>query len=480
MTDPEKTFDAAAKWLAGRVNLLTRMTSAEIALSPDLLPRLRTHAFFSARVAEARILDALRSYADRYAKGEIDAATARLELKKFLAGESAGEADPERQTILKKLSTTARLDLILSQTQLQAAAIGARETALDPDLVERFPYFRYVPSVAANRREEHRQYYNIVLPKTHPFWLTHTPPLGFNCRCGLEELTAEEAGEIGIAAAAESETAGDWKVTLPSGERLTFPRSDSGYVFDIGAAFQSSDMGSVPENYRRAIMDEMRDFVGSSGSWTAFYAPGGPARPGNFAHAGELSDQLDALAGPTRDLLASAKIDPKSDFRSVNQNLKLAGIDPIRVPAAVASAWRSDLSLGKLHPAHMAAFGFDPDDCDVVISSGSARYGLKHFWKHHKTVLADPASAMSIFRATLGNPAARVAVNLSGTKSGGAQFNLALDDPDSGAFLLLRETRPTGRGGKKRFEVVSFHRADDAFRSDHWALRFKKIEEDTF
>nr|WP_294866550.1 hypothetical protein [uncultured Pseudogulbenkiania sp.] len=63
------------------------------------------------------------------------------------------------------------------------------------DLADAFAYtldyvrenyaFSLTEESSAAERPEHRLLEGVVLPKTHPFWPTHTPPLDYGCRCKL-------------------------------------------------------------------------------------------------------------------------------------------------------------------------------------------------------------------------------------------------------------------------------------------------------
>ena len=77
-------FDAANEWLRSRVTAATAMTSRELSLAPDFDARVRAHAFFSARVEQANVLEAIRAELDAYAAGEYDLATARWNVKTAL------------------------------------------------------------------------------------------------------------------------------------------------------------------------------------------------------------------------------------------------------------------------------------------------------------------------------------------------------------------------------------------------------------
>ncbi len=48
-----------------------------------------------------------------------------------------------------------------------------------------YPNLQYRTAGDADVRPEHARLNGLILPINDPFWLTHTPPLGFGCRCEL-------------------------------------------------------------------------------------------------------------------------------------------------------------------------------------------------------------------------------------------------------------------------------------------------------
>jgi len=48
-----------------------------------------------------------------------------------------------------------------------------------------YPNLEFMPSTAANPREEHKEYYGTILPIDHTWWNDHTPPLDWGCECGI-------------------------------------------------------------------------------------------------------------------------------------------------------------------------------------------------------------------------------------------------------------------------------------------------------
>ena len=175
------TYDAANEWLRKRLNLPTDKSSAQIAAG--IPEQVRTHSFFSARVAEARILDRLRQVSDAYSRGELNLAEARSRLKEFLIGEEGYKPGGG----LKNLASTARLELILDQNARMAAAVGQYQAGRDPDIEERFPCWRYIGSAAFVPREDHARLVGKVYLKSDPIWHRIFPPSAFGCKCSVED-----------------------------------------------------------------------------------------------------------------------------------------------------------------------------------------------------------------------------------------------------------------------------------------------------
>jgi hypothetical protein len=100
--------------------------------------------------------------------------------------------------------------------------------------------------------------------------------LDFNCKCSLDELTAEEAGgKVGKAETANrrngesatnetnapNETNGSWKVETPDGQ-LTVPAPESDYVFDAETALSTCDMSRVDNrDMRVSIFSQLEKFA---------------------------------------------------------------------------------------------------------------------------------------------------------------------------------------------------------------------------
>ena len=219
-------------YIRNRVNMPTARSHAELT---QMDPKIRAQSFFSARVAEAHILDRLREVSDRYSRGEIGLGEARNTLKDFLKAEGY---DPHKAG-LKNLASTARLNLVMRQNAAMANAAAEWKRMHDPDAMTVFPYVRYHARIDSRSRDSHKKLDGKIFRKDDPFLKTHTPPWEFNCRCWLEEITAKEAGR-------ESEKVQE--PTLP--EDVTID-SDSGFSFDPEHAFEEFDCSIIQDKNLR-------------------------------------------------------------------------------------------------------------------------------------------------------------------------------------------------------------------------------------
>lgn len=84
-------------------------------------------------------------------------------------------------------------------------------------------FWRYVTIGDHRVRPQHREWHGIILPREHPFWATHFPPNGFNCRCHAQLVTERDMRRRG------------WTVTPETDPRLSVP-PDDGWAFNPGAA----------------------------------------------------------------------------------------------------------------------------------------------------------------------------------------------------------------------------------------------------
>lgn len=54
------------------------------------------------------------------------------------------------------------------------------------------PYLMFTVGPSAEHREEHLEWHGIILPVDDPWWDTHTPPLGYGCKCSIRTLSKSQ------------------------------------------------------------------------------------------------------------------------------------------------------------------------------------------------------------------------------------------------------------------------------------------------
>ena len=91
-----------------------------------------------------------------------------------------------------------RSKVIYSTNLAVAYSAGREEQMHDPDMKDIWTYAIYKTMGDGSVRDEHAVWNDVVLPINDPWWITHTPPCGWGCRCWKEPLTEEEAKKIGI------------------------------------------------------------------------------------------------------------------------------------------------------------------------------------------------------------------------------------------------------------------------------------------
>ena len=248
------SFTSARDWLARKVDLPTALGSLDISIK--LPARIRAQAFYSARVASAVIVQALRKEVTAIARGDYTYAEGRTRLKEFLARQGYGipAVGSKEERDIKDIASTRRLDLILRQNVAMAHAVGQREVAEDPRVLEYLPCYEYAAVMDERTRDEHAALNGLILPKTDPFWRTHFPPWEFNCRCMALDTDAEPNGK----------TSG-FKSRSPMNGRLDYngrmqqlTENESGFEFDSSpaAAFADPDFSNIGDKDIRAKIEK--------------------------------------------------------------------------------------------------------------------------------------------------------------------------------------------------------------------------------
>lgn len=102
------------------------------------------------------------------------------------------------------------------------------------------PWLRYVhvdPELTQRgSRHEHAEWHGTILPVDHPWWLTHYPPNGWNCRCYVQSVSERDLARYGWQVSAEAPPAAT-VIKFVRGVPIETPAGiDPGFAFNVGVA----------------------------------------------------------------------------------------------------------------------------------------------------------------------------------------------------------------------------------------------------
>ena len=441
-------------YISRKVNMPTDLGHG--ALVSQVPANIKAQAFFSARVAEARILERLRSVSDQYSRGEIGLGEARNMLKDFLKAEGYNP----HQAGLKNLAGTARLNLILKQNAAMAHAAGEWKRMHDPDAMKVFPYVRYHSRGDSRSRFSHSRLDGNIYHKNDPFLKTHTPPWEFNCRCWLEEITAKEAGR-------HEE---DIQERTPPDQ--VKEESQSGFSFDPEHVFETQDLTSIQPMSREKIIKQAEEAVrderlGSVGMIVA--PPEQGLSPVKIPGENQVKRGFGLMKDSARKELKAVGIDPDHlpDYEEVNrifdQNKKIGK----NIPKNILEKFpKEPFEIAKLNPRATESAGL-PKDVPVILGRGNAHHGIEHLWRNHKELFVNPDDAVRLLRETLGNPNCRVVVSMKRAVSNNKPVclkRIVLHNPERNTYCIMVYDG-------KELKLVSWNNAGDDYGNNEWSLR---------
>lgn len=92
---------------------------------------------------------------------------------------------------------------VIFQTNLRMAYAAGRWEQVQRVKAQR-PYLRYVAVMDARTRPLHASWHDTVLPADDPWWKTHFPPNGWNCRCTVQSLDERDLARYGLSVSAKA------------------------------------------------------------------------------------------------------------------------------------------------------------------------------------------------------------------------------------------------------------------------------------
>ena len=124
-------------------------------------------------------------------------------------------------------------------TAFGTAQMGAEWISIQEDK-DVFPYLKYVTAKDERVRHSHAEFDGVVRPVDDPFWDTHTPLNGFNCRCRLIQLNEDD--DVFTVTPDEKIK----KLSPPDSDLFAFNPGKNTYIFDEKHPYTAN----VPEKYK--------------------------------------------------------------------------------------------------------------------------------------------------------------------------------------------------------------------------------------
>lgn len=167
----------------------------------DMLGEANDHAFTVAKMMDVDLLGQVRASLDSaLANGTPFKEWADQLLPSLQAAGWWGRKevlDPlTGQVVVAQLGSPWRLETIF-RTNMQSAYAAGQWQEIDAQ-AQLAPFLMYDAVDDFRTREQHRLWDRKVLPVTSPWWKTHYPPNGWNCRCGVIQLDATEVKRLGL------------------------------------------------------------------------------------------------------------------------------------------------------------------------------------------------------------------------------------------------------------------------------------------
>jgi len=134
-----------------------------------------------------------------------------------------------------QLGSPRRLKIIYDMNMRMARAAGRWEKIQRTK--DALPYLRYTAVMDERTRPQHAEWHGTILPVDDPWWDTHYPPCGWNCRCTVIQLDAGTIADNGweVSDAPPPDGPPDDYVNPRTGETIKVPAGiDPGFAYNVG------------------------------------------------------------------------------------------------------------------------------------------------------------------------------------------------------------------------------------------------------
>lgn len=234
----------------------------------DMLGASHAHAFTVAKMMDVDMLGQLRASLD----SALANGTGFKEWKDSIlpvlhaggwAGRKAVKDPLTGQDVVTEITAPWRLETIFRTNMQSAYAAGNwQEIVAQKDVA---PFLMYDAVDDFRTRPLHRAWDRTILPVTSNWWKTHYPPNGYNCRCGVIQLDADQAKSLGLQVNQQPPATDYVNWTNPrTGEIEKVPAGiDPGFGFNVGEAYLNEQQKLLAEKVN-ALPADMRHAAASA------------------------------------------------------------------------------------------------------------------------------------------------------------------------------------------------------------------------
>ncbi len=167
---------------------------------------------------------------------------------------------------------------------------------------EALPFLRYSAVMDRRTRPLHRKWHGTILPVDHPWWQTHFPPCGWNCRCTVVQYSQAMLDRRGLSVTAAPPIDPVHFLNKSTGQVSMVPRGiDPGFGYNPGIA----RMQAVADKVAQSLVQARGEGLSiDSAALAEILAdlPGGPQAPAALASlqalvaAGNVAELAAAIA----------------------------------------------------------------------------------------------------------------------------------------------------------------------------------------
>lgn len=115
------------------------------------------------------------------------------------------------------------------------------------------PFLKYSAVLDRRTRPQHAAWNGTILPVDHPFWLTHFPPCGWNCRCTALQYSQGMLDRAGLTVTEVPDVTPVPFFNKSTGQTVNVPRGiDPGFGYNPGVARRQAVADKVAQSLVQA------------------------------------------------------------------------------------------------------------------------------------------------------------------------------------------------------------------------------------